>query len=206
MDLCYRSGRRSVMRFGRWLVAGLKLAADTIDTAMTPSWGRPRSFGFPRVARTLLDFSRMRCGRDLRCGRDPRAHRSTPKPVRGALTQSSENMDVPLTVADVADPLSSDAVALLRVIGWHSSAQAAKRHHGGRRRHFTLSPTLPPIDPTTCRPEEVVLTDVVLIGHGSAWLDPSRPRAYRNSNHGRPEARFHPAWHQYLGDQPRQIS
>ena len=109
MDLCYRSGRRSVMRFGRWLVAGLKLAADTIDTAMTPSWGRPRSFGFPRVARTLLDFSRRRCGRD------PRAHRSTPKPVRGAVTQSSENMDVPLTVADVADPLSSDAVALLKV-------------------------------------------------------------------------------------------
>jgi len=54
----HRRFREILVRYGRWLVAGLtfQLAADIIATSITPSWQEVRQLGAIAVIRTFLNF------------------------------------------------------------------------------------------------------------------------------------------------------
>lgn len=56
------------LRFGRWLVAGLtfQLAADIIETSISPSWEDIGRFAAIAVIRTFLNFFINRDMRELR--------------------------------------------------------------------------------------------------------------------------------------------
>ena len=56
------------LRFGRWLVAGLtfQLAADIIETAITPSWEDIGRLAAIAVVRTFLNFFLERDLKELR--------------------------------------------------------------------------------------------------------------------------------------------
>jgi len=54
----HRRFREILVRYGRWLVAGLtfQLAADIIATSITPSWQEVGQLGAIAVIRTFLNF------------------------------------------------------------------------------------------------------------------------------------------------------
>ena len=54
----HRRFREILVRYGRWLVAGLtfKLAADIIETSISPSWEDLEQLGAIAVIRTFLNF------------------------------------------------------------------------------------------------------------------------------------------------------
>jgi uncharacterized membrane protein len=56
------------MRFSRWLVAGLtfQLAADIIETSVTPSWDEVGKLAAIAVIRTFLNYFLERDQRELR--------------------------------------------------------------------------------------------------------------------------------------------
>jgi uncharacterized membrane protein len=54
----HRRFREVLVRYGRWLVAGLtfQLAADIVATSITPSWQEVGQLGAIAVIRTFLSF------------------------------------------------------------------------------------------------------------------------------------------------------
>ena len=54
----HRRFREVLVRYGRWLVAGLtfQLAADIIETSIAPSWQEVGQLGAIAVIRTFLNF------------------------------------------------------------------------------------------------------------------------------------------------------
>jgi uncharacterized membrane protein len=54
----HRRFREVLVRYGRWLVAGLtfQLAADIIETSIAPSWQEVGQLGAVAVIRTFLNF------------------------------------------------------------------------------------------------------------------------------------------------------
>ena len=54
----HRRFREILVRYGRWLVAGLtfQLAADIIETSIAPSWQEVGQLGAIAVIRTFLNF------------------------------------------------------------------------------------------------------------------------------------------------------
>lgn len=62
------------LRFGRWLVAAVtfQLAADVIETAITPGWEELGRLGAVAAIRTVISYS---IERDLMAGRSQRAKR-----------------------------------------------------------------------------------------------------------------------------------
>src|SRR6516162_7217601 len=56
--IAHRRFREILVRYGRWLVAGLtfQLAADIIGTSIAPSWQEVGQLGAIAVIRTFLNF------------------------------------------------------------------------------------------------------------------------------------------------------
>jgi uncharacterized membrane protein len=56
--MAHRRFREVLVRYGRWLVAGLtfQLAADIIETSIAPSWQEVGQLGAIAVIRTFLNF------------------------------------------------------------------------------------------------------------------------------------------------------
>lgn len=71
------------LRFGRWLVAGLtfQLAADIIETSISPSWEEIGRFAAIAVIRTLLNFFINRDMGELRERREISAASSSKSPL-----------------------------------------------------------------------------------------------------------------------------
>ena len=65
-----RGFRAVLLRYGRWLVAGLtfQLAADIIETSIAPSWQEVGQLGAIAVIRTFLNFFLERDLADLEIG------------------------------------------------------------------------------------------------------------------------------------------
>jgi uncharacterized membrane protein len=63
-----RGFRTVLLRYGRWLVAGLtfQLAADIVETAIAPSWQEVGQLGAIALIRTFLNFFLERDLADLR--------------------------------------------------------------------------------------------------------------------------------------------
>jgi uncharacterized membrane protein len=76
-----RAGRAVWLRYSRWLVAGLtfQLAADIIETSVTPSWDDIGRIGAIAVIRTFLDFFLARDQHDVRELLRETSHRGEPK-------------------------------------------------------------------------------------------------------------------------------
>jgi uncharacterized membrane protein len=66
----HRRFREVLVRYGRWLVAGLtfQLAADIIGTSIAPSWQEVGQLGAIAVIRTFLNFFLERDSAELRDG------------------------------------------------------------------------------------------------------------------------------------------
>jgi len=66
----HRRLREVLMRYGRWLVAGLtfQLAADIIGTSIAPSWQEVGQLGAIAVIRTFLNFFLERDLAEIRDG------------------------------------------------------------------------------------------------------------------------------------------
>ena len=56
--MAHRRFREVLVRYGRWLVAGLtfQLAADIIETSIAPTWQEVGQLGAIAVIRTFLNF------------------------------------------------------------------------------------------------------------------------------------------------------
>jgi uncharacterized membrane protein len=70
----HRRFREILVRYGRWLVAGLtfQLAADIIGTSIAPSWQEVGQLGAIAVIRTFLNFFLERDLAELRdCDAEP---------------------------------------------------------------------------------------------------------------------------------------
>ena len=71
----HRRFREILVRYGRWLVAGLtfQLAADIIETSVAPSWEEVGQLGAIAVIRTFLNFFLERDLAELG-NQDPASH------------------------------------------------------------------------------------------------------------------------------------
>ena len=70
----HRRFREILVRYGRWLVAGLtfQLAADIIETSIAPSWQEVGQLGAIAVIRTFLNFFLERDLAELEIGAQSR--------------------------------------------------------------------------------------------------------------------------------------
>jgi uncharacterized membrane protein len=70
----HRRFREILVRYGRWLVAGLtfQLAADIIETSTTPTWQEVGQLGAIAVIRTFLNYFLERDLAELGKAADPR--------------------------------------------------------------------------------------------------------------------------------------
>ena len=68
--MAHRRFREVLVRYGRWLVAGLTflLAADIIETSIAPTWQEVGQLGAIAVIRTFLNFFLERDLAELRDG------------------------------------------------------------------------------------------------------------------------------------------
>jgi uncharacterized membrane protein len=78
----HRRFREILVRYGRWLVAGLtfQLAADIVETSIAPSWQEVGQLGAIAVIRTFLNFFLERDLAELETGTRRRSGADAPGP------------------------------------------------------------------------------------------------------------------------------